>query len=257
MAAPAEIERSLIIGECAFPQREDYLAAFGLGQTEVIEPDVLSPADVTAIQQDWHGRGQNGCVFAMRAAKSLDAQQWSHDVHYQTPDPEAIKTAIEDAVNEPSNQAHSLLLPNIHEVEDVLTLIEAAVEAGCTIKNEDINGADITRLRWQIGDVKSLVIGFAPVSELPLTRRAPFAELFFKTKPKNRTVEHPGLDQRDDRTHAGDLDPGLMGLNSEQIGRLIEKAELRTARILGGKACRDKMFDAKARTTFGLRLKQG
>lgn len=245
-------DRSLDIGTCSFPQREDYLAVYGVDGSMPIDGGVLDPSQVAAIQKDWHSRGQNGCVFAMRAARMLSSAQWSREVHYELPEPDEITDSVEQAVDDGENQLHSLIFPNITDSTQVLDLIGNAVDAGCLVKEEEKDGASIVRLRWVMGDVQSLVLGFAPLEEVPLTRRAPFTELLFKTKPKTEHIMHENLDHRRDRTHAADLDPRLMGLASEQLGALIGKSERRTAKVLAGEVARPEISAAKARTTFGM-----
>ncbi len=65
-----DLPRTLTVGGYTFPTRADYLAscANSRGLAE------LGANLLIAIQRDSHIRGQNGCVFAMHAARKLSAQ---------------------------------------------------------------------------------------------------------------------------------------------------------------------------------------
>lgn len=177
------VPRSIEVGGHTFPDREDYL-----NHLKAMGDDrELDKATLIAIQKDWHSRGQNGCVFAMHAARKLDENQWSYQVHDNIPDADTMQQTITKAVDDPNNQLASLLFPNVNTVEELSELIEVAGQAGCIIREEDIDDTNVLRLRWRIDEVESWVLGFIPADAVPVTRRAPFTEFVFRTKQKRRS----------------------------------------------------------------------
>lgn len=245
------VQRNHQIGGESFPSRHDYLEHLGIKLSEYgIEE--LDAATVVAVQRDWHMRGQNGCVFAMRASRQLDERQWTHAVCTTLPEAETMRVAIEAAVQDPLNELLSMLFPNVNTLDEVRSLINLAAASGCTSKREAIDQTEIIRLRWSIGNVESWVIGFAPLDSIPATRRAPFTELIFRTKPKTRLI-HPTLNNDSTQAHVADLD---LGFRPEVVRELMEKSSTRTARLLGGDACRAGAHGAKAKTTYGFKGNQ-
>lgn len=245
------IPRSVEVEGMPFPGRDDYLGHYGVEASESGELN-LDQEQVVAIQRDWHSRGQNGCVFAMHAARNYSPHQWSMSVHDELPESSEMRALIEGAVEDADNQLHSLIFPNITTTEQVYELVGRAVEAGCTIQTEEKGQTDVMRLRWALGDIESWVIGFAPVPDVPATRQAPFAELVFRTKTKTKMI-HPDLNNDPTQAHVADLD---LGFDTETVGRLMEKSSDRTERLLGGTAARSVTHGAKAKTTYGINLGQ-
>lgn len=123
------VPRSIEVGGHSFPGREDYLNHLGITDTD----RELDKETCIAIQKDWHTRGQNGCVFAMHAARKLDREQWSYDVFKALPEAAIMQQAIAEAVGNPNNQLSSLLFPNINTTEELHELIELAGEAGALL----------------------------------------------------------------------------------------------------------------------------
>ena len=238
------IPRSVEAGGLTFPDREDYLSTLKLrdGSGE------LDTAALIAIQRDWHSRGQNGCVFAMHAARQLSDQQWSYEVYDGMPDALTMQMAIESAVGNPENELASLLFPNVTSLEQLAELINTAVEAGCVPYQEAMGDVDVLRLRWRIGEVESWVIGFIPLDDVPVTRRAPFAELVFRTKQKSGII-HERLNNDPTQAHVADID---LGFGRDVTGSLLDKSTQRTMRLLGGEAARSAAHGAKAKTTYGI-----
>lgn len=238
------INRSLRAGDYTFPTRLDYLtyyAASGLVYD-------LDEAAIIAIQRDWHSRGQNGCVFAMHAARKLSAEQWRHEIHCDLADADTLRQRIAAAVADPGNEILSLIFPAIVNPVDVRRLVDIIMAAGCYQATATLDGSPLVTLRYQLGDVASWIIGFAPVQTLPLTRRAPFAELAIRTKPKSGP-KHPALNNDPAQAHLADVDLGFI---PEVTTRLISKSSRRTASILGGTLARAQTRGAKAKVTYDL-----
>jgi hypothetical protein len=239
-----DVTRSLQVGGYSFPNRQDYLARDDRGPSA----GQLDAATIVAIQRDWHMRGQNGCVFAMHAARMLGPRQWRHAVYAGELDVETIRRDLADAVEDPANQILSLLFPAATTVASIDALVAAACQIGCY----DVTGADdgpgVIQLRYRLGSAESWIVGFAPLDSLPATRRAPFAELAIRTKVKS-AVGHPELNGDVTQAHVADVD---LSFDKDVMTRLISKTKARTVTILGGQAARSAMVGARAKVTYGL-----
>lgn len=243
------VPRNTELAGMSFPNRDDYLQHFGISLPEDIE---VNPETAISIQRDWHARGQNGCVFAMHAARNFNYSQWSSTVHSELPDSDSMREAIESAVVDEDNELHSFIFPNITGRRGIEELIQRSIDAGCTVREEDRDKVHITRLRWALGDVESWVLGFAPTNDLPATRQAPFTELVFRTKTKTKVI-HPNLNNDPSQAHVADID---LGFDTDTTGRLMEKSSDRTARLLGGVTARAETHGAKAKTTYGMKMEK-
>jgi len=250
-----DIPRSVEAGGWSFPGRDDYLDYYGITPSEGSGQLEVAPSTVIEIQRDWHSRGQNGCVFAMQAARQLNLEQWSASVHNDLPDPETMHDIIQRAVDDPENEIHSFILPNITTPEQIRALMDVSVAAGCVMREHaEIDGVEVFRLRWLLGDgsVESWMVGFASMTDVPPTRRAPFTELVIRTKLRGEEV-HPDLNHDPDAAHVANIN---LGFDEETTGKLIASSKRRAARLLGGPAARAATPGARARTTYGLTLHQ-
>jgi hypothetical protein len=238
------VTRSLQVGGYSFPTREDYLAQDDQGQPA----RQLDATTIVAIQRDWHMRGQNGCVFAMHAARMLSPRQWRYSVQAGELHAETIKREITDAVEDPENQILSLLFPAATTVASIAGLVAAACQIGCYDVTETNDSPGVIQLRYRLGDVESWIVGFAPLDGLPATRRAPFAELAIRTKIKSAAL-HPELNGDVTQAHLADVN---LNFDNDVMTRLIFKTKARTVKILGGQTARLAMKGAKAKVTYGL-----
>ncbi|WP_242909257.1 hypothetical protein [Actinomadura terrae] len=240
-----DLARTLELGGYTFPTREDYLTRYAAGRSV----DEISADTITTIQSDWHIRGQNGCVFAMHAARSLSARQWRHEVLFDHRDARRIRTLITRSVADPGNDVLSLIFPQVTTPEHVQVLVRSALEAGCHLAPDDpAEGSGLIALRYRLGAADSWIVGFAPLPNLPATRRAPFTELAIRTKTKDRPT-HPDLNKDAGQAHLADIN---LDYPPDVVHLLINKTRTRTTKILGGTQRRSQMKAAKARTTFAL-----
>lgn len=189
----------------------------------------------------------------MHAARRLNGEQWSYEVYGDIPDAVIVQDTITGAVGSPENELMSLLFPNVTSLEQLGKLLDTMIEAGCILRREAMDDVNVLRLRWQIGEVESWVLGFIPTEDVPITRRAPFTELVFRTKQKSGII-HERLNNDPTQAHVADID---LGFDGEVVGLLIDKSAQRTARLLGGEAVRDAAHGAKAKTTYGLTTPDG
>jgi hypothetical protein len=239
-----DVARSLSVGGYTFPTREDYLAYDADGG----RIDQLDANSIIAIQRDWHMRGQNGCVFAMHAARKLNVRQWMYELHSDKLDVHLIRQTIEAAVDDPGNQILSLIFPAIICSTDLRELVSVAHAMGCYQAREVNPDTGLVALRYPIGDAESWIVGFAPLASLPVTRRAPFAELAIRTKQKSKVL-HPDLNDDPSQAHLADVD---LNCDPEVLSNLIVKTKARSAKILGGYEAREATEGAKAKITFDL-----
>ena len=238
------VPRTMQIGGYTFPTRDDYLSHYTVGG----HVDELNEETIAAIQRDWHRRGQNGCVFAMHAARKLTARQWRYEVHSSSKDIEHLRGSIHASVNDPHNEIMSLVFPSIECRADVSELVQVAFAVGFFQAENLTPGSGLVGLRYRIREAESWVVGFAPLETLPPTRRAPFAELAIRTKPKRRPV-HPDLNNEASQAHLADVD---LDFDPAVVTRLISKSKTRTIRILGGESARIRARGAKAKVTYDL-----
>lgn len=239
-----QIPRTTKVGGYTFPSREDYLACCAASR----KVDNLDDATIVAVQRDWHIRGQNGCVFAMHAARTLTPQEWRYDVYMRTDDPFRVQRAIAEAIANPINQILSLLFPTIECRADMDGLLEVAVAAGCYQSKGVPSDSGLVALRYRLGTAESWIVGFAPLMTLPATRRAPFAELAIRTKVKTTSI-HPELNNNTAEAHLADV---ALDFNPRVTACLISKSRARTAKLLGGESARTEAKSAKAKVTYGL-----
>jgi len=239
-----DLPRSAAIGGYSFPTRADYLAHCGHDRPI----DELDPATVVAIQRDWHMRGQNGCVFAMHAARHLSPQQWRCEVEPRTASKVVVRHTIEAAIANPENLILSLIFPTIECLDDIRCLVTFAESVGCYEAKENSAGSGYVCLRYPVGEAEAWIVGFAPLSTLPPTRRAPFAELAIRTKTKIGAV-HPELNNETDQAHLADVD---LHFPTDVMSSLISKSKTRSVKILGGPLARSQAKGAKAKVTYDL-----
>lgn len=214
--------RSLALGGYTFPTRDDYLARYvPAGQV-----DELDEETIIAIQRE-HQRGQNGCVFAMHAARKLPAEQWRYEVHRTGADIDALRHSVQAAVADPHNEILSLIFSRVACEAGVSELVDLALSAGFYQAAGLRPESGVAALRYRVGASESWVIGFAPLSTLPPTRQAPFTELAIRTKPKSQAV-HPDLNNDLDQAHLADVD---LKFDPTVVASLISKSKARTARL--------------------------
>ncbi|MGH3831597.1 MAG: hypothetical protein ACRDRS_14320 [Pseudonocardiaceae bacterium] len=239
-----DVLRTSVVGGYTFPARRDYLAHCAHGR----EVDELDADVIISIQRDWHVRGQNGCVFAMYAARKLGAQQWRYEVVPPDPDVHLIRQSIRAAISDPDNQILSLIFPTVECHADLRRIIGIARSAGCYQAAGIDERSGLVSLRHPVASAEAWIVGFAPLATLPTTRQAPFAELAIRTKGKTQ-APHPELNGDTGQAHLADVD---LNFDPNVVACLISKSTARTSKILGGDRARRVAQGAKAKVTFDL-----
>lgn len=238
------VPRTSVVGGYTFPTRHDYLTRYGSGQ----EAGELGVDQLISIQRDWHMRGQNGCFFAMHAARKLSAGQWRYEVHPPDPDIQAIRRNIWSAIENPNNQILSLIFPAVECRTGLRRIIGIARSVGCYQAGEVDERSGLVSLRYPVASAEAWIVGFAPLATLPPTRQAPFAELAIRTKVKTQAL-HSELNGDTSQAHLADVD---LNFDARVMEGLIFKSIARTTGILGGDFARRAMKGAKAKITFDL-----
>lgn len=124
---------------------------------------------------------------------------------------------ISDAVADPRNDILSLVFPVITSQIGLRELVAAMLEAGCYMAADMPSNTTLISLRYSLGKAESWIVGFAPIAQMPATRRAPFVELAIRTKRKNGPT-HEELNNDESQAHLADVQ---LGFPEEVVTRLI------------------------------------
>lgn len=179
-----------------FPTRRDYiqqLKQHGLisGEAEFIADDILTQA----VYLDWLLRPQVGCVFAQLLARPI------HRTGIRTvvargssgegkPDELAIQIAhlVTEAVQDPSTEALTVLLPQVLDDESLASLVwELGNKPGwkTELNRRWQEGLVLVGLRVEIAEkVLAETLGMGPFATFPTTRQSPVTSLEIRTDPK-------------------------------------------------------------------------
>lgn len=199
-----ELPRSKVIKKRAFPTREDYEHYFG-GDTIWQQEQ-----QVQQIHKHWHGRGQNGCVFAQHLAKESDKEVgwYSNVFHDEMGDWSKIDDVIRSAIDDPKIEVLSLLFPNVTTVEELSLLVKKwLIESDVIFLESAVRYKNriCLSLRLELGEsnASSWLMTFAPFSFFPSTRQAPITELAIRVKEKPEHI-YPKLSQSRKNAHLAD-----------------------------------------------------
>ena len=194
-----------------FPTRQDYirqLREHGLvaDEAEFIADDRLTEA----VYLDWLRRSQVGCVFAQLLARPHNRTgmrtvvvRGSLGINDPTELAIDIDRLVNESVNDASNEAVTVLLPQVVEIESLARLVwDISHFSGWTIEKEQPWRPSLVRigLRVKIGnDVVAEVLGMGPFPFFPNTRQCPISTLEVRTKnfgartsyvPNSRLASH-------------------------------------------------------------------
>ncbi|MBZ4223021.1 hypothetical protein LAE98_13180 [Bacillus wiedmannii] len=115
-----ELSKSKVIQKRKFPNRENYEQYFG-------DSNIWSQEQmVKLVHKHWHGRGQNGCLFAQHLAKeSNDKTGWHSSVILEGMNTVSkLDDTIERAIKNPDIEVLSLLFPNVVTIEQLSTILK-------------------------------------------------------------------------------------------------------------------------------------
>lgn len=245
-----------------FSSYEDYLNHLVRHGVVIDEPELLNRPDlVTAIQADWHQKGQNGCNFARLLSRDAPGHgwatvvvpggtaRWDPDVLY------SLGEKVRDAVADPAYTALSVIFPEVREPQTLVSLVHRLAELPDWSMETDFIPASTfgddqlvrvmlrVRLNWE--EVISWVLGFGPFDFLPVTRRAPFTEIALAVKPKGAPARSPYLNADPGLAHLADLP---LDVPAATFDKLLDSTASRKRILLGGV----ENPAAKARVTFAV-----
>lgn len=200
---------------------------------------------VIEIQRGFYVRGEAGCLFAARAAADPDRYGWRFTISESSP--AAVGTVVEASIANPNVSSQSIIFPAIRSAEDLVRFLRVLPDVPRVSLAQEVEFEEMVCLgyRVDIGEARSYVSGFAALEFLPKTRRAPFAEITFRTKPrppyKEVMKEAPaGV------VHLADMD--MRGMSKKEFTRLWGNSHSHVNDLLG--AAPD--LRAAAKTTFAI-----
>lgn len=241
-----------------FPTRHDYIRqlkehGFITDEAEFIADDSLTEA----VYLDWLRRSQVGCIFAQLLARPRNRTgmrtvivRGSHASDDPTELAIEIDHLVNESVNDASNEAITVLLPQMLSIELLARLLwELSHFSGWMIEREQPWRPSLVRigLRVEIGeDVVAEVLGMGPYSFFPNTRQCPISTLEVRTKPFGARPSHVSNTYL--ASHLAQIPVGHV-LTTEQISVLSKKftRALRN-RILAG----EEDMRAKASVTYSI-----
>ena len=226
-----------------FPSRHDYVQQLRDHALIIDEAGFVADDSLTeAVYLDWLRRPQVGCVFAQLLARPV------HRTNVRTvvvrgasgrgdPIELATQTAgvVHESVNEPSDEALTVLLPQILDV-DLLTRFvwELSKRPGWTIEVEQPWRKTLVRvgLRVEIeAGVVAETLGMGPFDIFPTTRRCPVTTLEIRTKTMRAKKSH--LSKTHLAAHLADIPFGHILTNAEFRSRFKKFTPSLKKRILG------------------------
>lgn len=255
------LEGTKVIGQKKFPVRADYEQYFA--QKGVKDPgDIWNNEDLVAeIQTHWHQKGQNGCVFAQRAAARSGEIGWRNKVVPNTlddildvPTLDHVDRIIDEGIQSNETEVLSFLFPHITDPVELVYLLRALssetrnIYLGNEVDMGKLMGVGL-RVNIPSGqNPESWLVGFGPFDFLPQTRQAPVTELSIRTKPKPPDLFHR-LNDNQLEAHLADVDLNLPDPAMENYWKATQRL---TRQILGGDVARKETKLASAKYTFGV-----
>lgn len=168
------------------------------------EDDIRHNPDlVKDVQNLWHRKGNNGCVFSQAVASKAADLGWQQAVFmHRIEDIESPRLAqtidevIQNAYADPRVRILSLLFPlvvqDIELVGLINTFVSSAIPSIFLAAEEDYGDATTISLRMETipGQQLAWIMGFGPFTFLPNTRHAPITELVIPAKAKPSSGFH-------------------------------------------------------------------
>ena len=215
-----------------FPTRQDYiqqLQEYGLIGTEAdfVADDRLNEA----VYLDWLFRPQVGCVFAQLLARPVYRAGVRTVVAHGSSglgDPnelaDEIAYLVDESVSNDSDEALSVLLPQILDVEPLACLVWAlANRTGWAIEKEQLWRKTLVLIGLRVEIAPGVVaetLGMGPFNIFPTTRRCPVTTLEIRTKPKRAKKSH--ISKTHLAAHLADI-PMDHKLTSTEFGHRFRK----------------------------------
>ena len=185
-----------------FPRRQDYvqqLQEHGLiaDEAEFINDDQLTEA----VYRDWLARPQVGCVFAQllarptyRSTVRTMVARGSSGIGDPGEVASQIAGLVDESVADTSDEALSVLLPQIIGVEALVRLVwELGKQPKWIIEMEDEWRTTLTLIGLRVEITPQVVaetLGMGPFDIFPTTRQCPITTLEIRTKSRGAKRSH-------------------------------------------------------------------
>ncbi|MCH8344300.1 MAG: hypothetical protein IH983_09945 [Planctomycetes bacterium] len=201
----------------SFPTLDDYVAQLVANGVIRDKVDLIRNYEqlVWEIFFNWISTGQTACLFAAKLAGKPRPARWVPFVELDalsTPDlGDVLNTRLDAASN--CHEAVMFIFPDIGTPEGVVDLVNRLCSNQrwyCT--NDRLEPAPedtcLVGLRWILPSDKSVnhVLGFAPFSTMPLTRRGPFVGLVLRIGDRLRARPPRKLENGRVQVHLADMD---------------------------------------------------
>lgn len=251
-----KLDKSVKIGNLSFSNRDDY-AQYLVNYGFAADPNEIWINEdlVKAIHSHWHGMGQNGCIFALLAARE-ERTPWNKYVFCEDlarlnsqSTVKKIDVLIQQAIEDDACEIISLLFPQITSFEEIaeLILILSKTDSIFISNKEEIEDKITISLRVEIAsEILSWVMAFADLGSFPITRKSPITEVTIRVKPKPEEQFYR-LTPSEKEAHLADL---TIPYETKIAERIWDNTLNRTRLILGEEP---NIFSA-AKTTFTLPL---
>jgi len=196
-------------------------------------------------QLDFYKKGRAGCLFAAHAATNPDRYGWQLSV--ATPEKDKIEVLVRSATSLDHISTQSIIFPNVTSADDLKLLLSVLKDVNsCTLEQqEEFLGQICLGYRMHIGTLTSWVTGFGNYDFLPPTRRAPYTEITFRSKPRPN-YKHVMKQAPEGVIHLADMD--MKGMSKTQFFALWHGSFKNTEKIIGHKPD----LRSAAKTTFAV-----
>ena len=244
--------------EMRFPTRQDYIKHLQaheliVDENEFVENDALTEA----VYLDWLNRAQVGCVFAQLLARPHNRTGMRTVVArgssgHSDPRELAIQIdrLVQASVSAESDEALSVLLPQIKDIESVAHLVwELSKLQGWAIEKERLWRSTLVLigLRVEIStEVVAETLGMGPFPVFPATRQCPVVTLEIRTK--TRRAKKSRLFKTHGAAHLAAISVEHILTNDGFKSRFKKHTPRLRKRILGGK----NDMRAKAGVTYSI-----
>lgn len=165
-----------------------------VSDTDALNTDASA---IIAVQNLWHAKGYNGCIFSQLIAAEPENYKWQKAIINNVGDVTAaeIDRVVNDAVDNPEVRLLSLIFPNLKSTEDLTQLCELLASVTETIfllQDTYVDGLVALSFRLALEDdtVLAWIMGFGPFEFFAKTRQAPYTELVLPVKPKPDNTYH-------------------------------------------------------------------
>lgn len=241
-----------------FPQRQDYIRQLKEHKFIADEAEFISNDQLTkAVYRDWLSRPQVGCVFAQllsrpvyRAGMRTVVARGSSGFGDPSEIAIQISNLVDNSVNNASDEALSVLVPQILDPEPLTRLVwELSEQPQWTIEKERLWRGTLVLIGLRVEIAPNVVaetLGMGPFQIFPTTRQCPITTLEIRTKTKRSKRSH--LSSTRLASHLADIPIGRELTSAEFGSRFSKFTPALRKRILG----KQEDMRAKAGITYSL-----